>query len=233
MEYRIFKKIYILILILSVSLFFSSCSSHDSEIDEKVYLIKVGSSEVSIIDFENAMEAAKMAYPYNIAHDPQFLRELRLRLINQLSEELIVMERAKELGIVISDEELETLIADFKKDYPEDVFDEMLIESAISYAQWKEKFSRRILIEKTVTADLESSIEISHEEISAYYKEHYEGNETVTQAEKESQVFKRTLIRRLRRDKTELAYKPWIESLKENYNVEVNRDQLEEMGTES
>ncbi|MBW2240056.1 MAG: SurA N-terminal domain-containing protein, partial [Deltaproteobacteria bacterium] len=78
----------------------SGCSNSEQKRSEE-YFIKVGGRGITVSDFNTAFEIAKAAYSYNSVRQPGTLREARLRLIGQMIEEMLVLERAKELGIEI------------------------------------------------------------------------------------------------------------------------------------
>ena len=98
--------------------------------------------------------------------DAGILADIRLRILNQLTERLILMERARELNLQISDEQLEEVIASIKADYPKGEFDQVLLEQAVSFQQWKNDLRIRLLMVKVVDHELEPRIHITPEEIS-------------------------------------------------------------------
>ena len=107
------RNTYNFIILLGVSLMvliLAACANPDS-VDEKEYVIRVGDSVLTVFDFNKAFEMAKTAYPHNAMQDPVALRESRLRLLNQLTEQMLIMERAKELGIETSELEVEKTIS--------------------------------------------------------------------------------------------------------------------------
>jgi hypothetical protein len=142
---------------------------------------------------------------------------------------MILLERAKELQIYISDSELEESIADIKADYPEGIFEETLLENAVSYHSWKEGLKNRLIKEKVISQELEANITITHDDISKYYKEHY-GKEGLQSGREEGIEDKSELIiKNLRRKKAEEAYTSWIKDLQTRYTIEINRAQWEKI----
>ena len=54
----------------------------DSETDfENEYLIRLGDRVVTVLDFNEAFEITKTAYPHNIRSDSEDLRKAKLRLL--------------------------------------------------------------------------------------------------------------------------------------------------------
>jgi hypothetical protein len=89
-----------------------------------------------------------------------------------MTEELVIDRRAGELGIQLDDAELEAAIQEIKKDYPEDEFEQMLLESAIPFSLWKDRLRVRLLMEKVVDRELVQPVEITTQDIEDYYSAH-------------------------------------------------------------
>ena len=225
------KSIYKLAFMISSLLIvciLGGCADSESHRDNE-YLIRLGDRVVTVFDFTKAFEISKTAYSYDIMKNPRLGREAQLRLLNQMTEEMILLERAKELQIYISDSELEESIADIKSDYPEGVFEETLLEHAVSYRSWKEGLKNRLIKEKVISQELEANITITHDDISKYYKEHY-GKEGLQSGREEGIEDKSELIiKNLRRKKAEEAYTSWIKDLQTRYTIEINRAQWEKI----
>ncbi len=159
------------------------------------------------------------------------LREARLSLLNQLIEQMIILERAVEQNIGISDSEVEEIIAGIKKDYPEGEFDKTLLEYAISYQSWKGALKNRLLIEKVIAEELEEKVVITPESISEYYERNYERFFLNSDSKEISANINEFIVKHLRMEKVEEAYKDWIKELKKNYKIEINRDRWEEIAS--
>jgi len=191
------------------------------------YLIRVRDRIITVGEFNRAFEIAKSAYPHNTLQQPDTVREARLRFVQQIAEEMILQERAEELGITVTDSEVEKALEDIKRDYPDNVFQNMLLEYAVPYHSWKNGVKTRLLMEKVITKDLGGKIEIMTDDISKYYKEHFKDDDTASEDNAVPKDKNDTIIEILRREKMEEAYEAWIRDLKNKYTVEINREQLE------
>ena len=187
------------------------------------YFIKVGDRTITVADFNKAFEIAKNAYPQNRIQRPDVTREARLRLIQQMTEEMILLERAEELDITITDSQVEKALRDIKRDYPDNVFQEILLEYAIPYQSWREGLKTRLLMEKVITQELGDKIEITHDDISKYYEEHFKDDNTSPDVKAMSKDTNNIIIKILRKEKMEKAYASWIKELKNKYAVEINK----------
>jgi hypothetical protein len=146
-----------------------------------------------------------------------------------MTEEKILLERADELGITMTDSQVENALKDIKRDYPDNVFQEILLEYAIPYQSWKEGLKTRLLIEKLITQELGDKIEITQDDISKYYEEHLKDDDTSPDVKAVSKDINDTIIKILRKEKMEKAYALWIKKLKNKYAVEINKKELEKM----
>ena len=91
----------------------AACSDTDvPAVDE--FLLRVGNRTVSGQEFEQLMELSKIAYPPAADSNPEILEVIRHRLLVEMIEELLIFERADELGISVSEEELERHVKEIK-----------------------------------------------------------------------------------------------------------------------
>lgn len=197
---------------------FCHCSKTAQE-DE--YLLHVGNSSVTVSEFKQAVQsAAEEDFPgeeeINIADQ----KDLRIRVLNQLTEELIIAQRAKELGISVSDEELQQAVEGIKADYPDDTFEKTLLENAVSFQAWKKKLATRLLIEKVIDKELVDKVEITSQDVTDYFQDHYP--EGVPEGQNADEINQK-IVRHLRRQKAEDMYHDWIENLRKTYPVDINQ----------
>ena len=186
------------------------------------YLIRVGGSMVTVAEFNRAVEAAaEDDYPGEREIGGATQNELRMRVLNQLAEELVIAERAKALGIRVSDEELARAVAEIKSDYPDDTFEKTLLENAVPFQAWKQKLASRLLIDKVIKNELVDKVEITSEDVADYFQSHYP--EGVPEGEKADDINQR-IVQHLRHQKAEAMYQGWIKELRKTYPVDVNRD---------
>jgi hypothetical protein len=215
---------FICILWVGVTLIGCSDVEHKQK-DE--YLIKVGNKTISVADFNKAFEVAKNAYPQNSIEQPEVIRKVRWRLVQQMTEEMILLQRAEELGVTINDSEVEKTLEELKKDYPDNVFQEILLEYAIPYRSWREGLKTRLLMQKVIAKELGDKIEITNDDISTYYEEHFKDDDTSSDVKEVPEDVNNIIKNILRKEKMEKAYASWIEELKNNYAVEINKKELE------
>ena len=206
----------------------ASCEKKEPDLGKEV-LIRVGDRVMTVLEFNNAFEIAKIAYDDNIKENPEDLINAQIRLLNQLTIEMILLEQAEKLGIGISASELENAVTAIKSDYPEGEFEKTLLEYAVSYEAWESRLKNRLIIDKVIEEELKNRITITPEDISEFYKNHYQGRENDSGPTQESEDINETIVKQLRRIKAEQSYDSWIEELKGQYVIEINSDQWERL----
>ena len=117
-------------------------------------LLRVGDGIVTVDGFRKAFGQTASNYSARLFHDPHALRDAKYRLLNQLTDELILLERAKALELSITPAELKTAVDGFKEDFPEGEFEKTLFENGIGFDDWQASLERRLLMEKVVRQEL-------------------------------------------------------------------------------
>ncbi|HDL08301.1 MAG TPA: hypothetical protein ENG35_06135, partial [Desulfobacteraceae bacterium] len=116
------RSFYILIFLSGLSfmaIFLSGCSGKPSDSRaeyEEQYLVRVGESTATLFDFNKALEIAETAYPYNLLQNPDIFRKIQMRTLQQIIEEKLLQETARDLNIVLSDSEVEKVVSEMKSD---------------------------------------------------------------------------------------------------------------------
>ena len=208
------------------------CEKNGSDLGNEV-LIRAGDKVVTTLDFNEAFEIAKTAYSNDIKGQPEELRKAQLRVLNQLIVELVLLKRAEELGISVSDAELKKHVDQIKKDYPEGEFEETLLEFAVSYESWENRLKTRLTMEKVIDEELKNRITITPEDISEYYKKNYQGKAPDSDSPQASEDINESIVKRLRSEKAEKSYNTWIEDLKQKYAIKINNEQWKKISGSS
>jgi len=197
--------------------------SNSSDPEVPAVLIQVNASVVTVDVYLGEVDEAAADILADVDAKTEVMANIRLRVLNQLTERLIVFERAKELGIEVNDQELDARVASIKVDYPKGEFEQVLLEQAVSYAEWKNDLRKRLLMQKVIDQELEPKIELSSEEISAYYEQHYASSEMQPNQDTDTGDLENTILQHVRNKRKELLYSDWLENLKRRYKVSVNQ----------
>ncbi|MCP3943712.1 MAG: hypothetical protein GY710_19845 [Desulfobacteraceae bacterium] len=181
------------------------------------YLIKVGSHMVFSEDFTEELDLKLAAYPYDFKKNRVEYNQIVFDLVSILSEESVLLAAAFDTGIRVTTSELSCAIVSCREDYPEDSFDQMLLENAISYSYWKKTLKKDLIIDKFIQQELKDKIEISPEDVVLFYNEHI-GQKVVADENK--------FVSHLRVEKSQESYAEWIMALKKLYPVDINKKAL-------
>ncbi|UCF91984.1 MAG: SurA N-terminal domain-containing protein [Desulfobacterales bacterium] len=190
------------------------------------YLIRVGERTVTVYEFKEAFEIAKTAYPHKLAQKSKEIQKAQQRFLNQMILEMVLLERAQELEIAISDSEFEKALTAIKGDYPEGEFEKTLLETAISYESWEKRLRTRLLMEKVIYQELQTQVNITADDIAEFYEENYKGKNLETERAEDINAL---IVQQLRRKKAEEAYQAWIKKLREKYAIEINTRQWQKI----
>ena len=155
-------------LILAVGLLILSSilsSSADSVIIEKVVAV-VNKQVITLTELQERAILIRKA-----------LRNPNLPLKDVLQHivvETIQVQRAKELGLSVPDEAIDSYIKSFMRENHLDKasFDKLLKDWGISLEAYREEVRRRILISKLVNLEVRSRVAVPEEEAREYYEKH-------------------------------------------------------------
>lgn len=212
--------------VLAALLLTAGCADHNTA-DPDTFIIRVGDQTATVDDFKIALEIAKSAYDLQDLNDQAVVREIGLRVLNQMIEELILMQAGRIHHIRVSAEEFEADLASFLANYPKGVFEEMLLENAIPFESWKRRFKMRLYSKKVAEQMFNDEIVVKSEDILAYYAKNPGLPAPVAGRREETEATDQRIIDRIRSDKIEKAYDRWMHALKRHSDIEINYHQLE------
>lgn len=82
-------------------------------------------------------------------------------------------------------------------------------------------------MEKVIAIELGNKIQITQDDISKYYEEHFEDDITSSDVKGVPEDVSAVIEKILRKAELEKSYAAWIEKLKKNYAVQINKKELE------
>ena len=150
------------------------CSNQAGKSAQDRVVIRVDNHVLTLAEFNEYFEPTRLNFDGQDGRDNHALQEARKSFLLQLVEEMIIIRRAEELHLSISAEELDEAVRDIQKDYPQADFEDMFLKQAISFEAWKERLSRRLLVEKVMRKDLLKDDSVTIEEMRDYYNKHRE-----------------------------------------------------------
>lgn len=197
------------------------CSGCARERTPEDVLLQVGDRTITLSEYDQSVRLAREeAFPGERQIDPEMLADLHLRVFNQLSEELVLAAYAADRDIAVSPSELEAAVDAIKADYPDDTFEETLLENAVSFPLWKRRLEARLLAEKVIREALVNEVRITPEDVAEYHATYYP--QGVPETEDRDALHQR-IVTHLRRNKGEAGYEAWIADLEKSYPVVINQ----------
>jgi len=200
------------------------CQREDAVYDNAI-LMTVGQREFRQDEFQRAYRVFRSAYAAGVDEDPAAERASKTRFIQQLADQLVLLEYADEIGVTVSQNDLNAAIDDIRTDYPDDLFEQMLLENAINFEDWKEALRVRLVIDRLVQQELALKVQITEKDIADYYQKNgaKHGATPSEAVDVGPDQVDQLLVKQLRRQKAEQAYAPWITDLKAKYPVSIDQ----------
>lgn len=142
----------------------TGCPSKTPDVMAKVNSYKVLRSEVN------------KSFSSQIAGSQQKLTEaeekaLRLNILQNIIDNQLRLQRAEKLGIVVTDDEVETKFTQLKAPYTQEVFQKVLKDRGFTEEDSKREIRRNLTIEKLLNKEIASKVTISDSDIQNYYNQ--------------------------------------------------------------
>ena len=218
------KRVLLLIVIIFT---ITSCSQSKDGKSEKNILIQINGNKITVSDYKKALEISKTGYQHNFTQNKKALAFVQERLLKQMTEELLLKTYAKDKKISISNSELKKEIETIKLQYPDNLFDQLLLENAISFKSWSERLKIRLLMEKVIKIEVTPKVKVTTSDMKEFYRKYYKNDlspKEKTMAKVRRENTNALLVKLLRKKKTEELYKKWIDEIRLLYKVKINHD---------
>ncbi len=158
-------------LFLAIIILFSTVFSCDLLNNSKAnIIITVGQREIA----EDELKTDVKRITFEMGITDQEARLGMQALVNKVIDDYLIMEYGKENKITISESELEAAINNIKKDYPEEVFQAMLLQRYVDLNEWKKWLQQDLLIKKIITSAMVDVPPVTYQETKEYYEFHYD-----------------------------------------------------------
>lgn len=97
---------------------------------------------------------------------------LRLNILLRIIDLQVHLQQAEKLGVVATDDEVESKLNQAKAPYTKEEFAKKLSESGLKEDDYKQEIRRNITIDKLLNKEIASKVTISDADIQAYYNQH-------------------------------------------------------------
>ena len=169
--------VYVLMLIVALAAVASGCGGDEEEVPGDAIAV-VDGREVKKADFDAWMNQQRQNYrlqkrPFPKVGTPEY-QQVKANLVRYLVERTQFVLAAEELGVEVTDKEIDARVKEIKDQYyagSEKRFQQALKQQGMSEAQLRMTLHDRLLQPKLYDEIVED-VEVSDEEIEEYYKEH-------------------------------------------------------------
>lgn len=97
---------------------------------------------------------------------------LRLNILHQMIDDEILMRRAEKLGLLATDDQVDSKFNEIKAPFTQEEFDKRMQDRKITVADFKRDIRRSITLEKVLNKEVSSKINITDQDINDYYNAH-------------------------------------------------------------
>src|SRR5438552_4813601 len=159
-----------LLTLLAGLLGLNSCSSPSKASADVV--ARVNGKDITSTQLEKQVQNR-----LNCAEQPPSTEEgedLKLQVLNQMINDQILLEQASATGLSATDAEVDVKFNEFKNQYTEDKFKDLLKEQKMSTDDIRNELRKSITIDKLVNKEITSKISVTDAEIKTFYEKNKE-----------------------------------------------------------
>ena len=154
--------------LLGVSLFAGIAACHRSPSSDVV--ATVNGKEILRADLERYYQTNLGSAPQKPSNEEANIQ--RLNILRQMIEEEILQQHAAKVNLAASDEDVNSKLTEIKARFTQEEFDSQLKARNISLDDLKRDLRRQLTKTKLINKEIESRINISDTEITAYFNAH-------------------------------------------------------------
>lgn len=164
-------------LILALLLTFSACHSFAAILLDRVVAV-INRDVITWSELYRAVRFEYEAQTRGMSEEQkkEFIEARQAAFLDRLIVMRLILAKAKESGISVSDAEINSAIGDIRSQYnlsPEE-FKEALSREGFVYEDYVERIKEQILMSKVVNLDVKSKVVVTDEELDEYMNEHPE-----------------------------------------------------------
>ncbi|MFH1782435.1 MAG: peptidylprolyl isomerase [Candidatus Omnitrophota bacterium] len=166
-----FKKRIYFIFILIISLLISNSPKLEAQTYNKIVAI-VNEEVITQQDIDQLLGVlyAQYVHTYQGEELLEKMEEIKKDILNQMIEDRLILSRAKELGVTVTEEEMEERLSEIKNGFPtEEFFYNTLETQGITISDLKSRYRDQILMKKIVNYEIKSKVSVLPSEINDFY----------------------------------------------------------------
>lgn len=160
------------ILLLLGALLLAFAAGCENEVMEEGVVAKVNGHPILLEQLEAKYDLVHLGWTGGITPSVNRLKQEYGDILSELIIQELVFQVLDEKNIPVSEDEVDEAEAAIRADYPEGVFEQILIEEYIDYGVWRSQLRAYVAQEKFMREILRPRIRLEYQEAEAYYKEH-------------------------------------------------------------
>ncbi len=151
---------------LGCGLLLAGCNhTHNADV-----LAKVNGKTISAKDVDELYQNSLENNQQKPSHEQEDI--VRLNIVRQLVDEEILAQRAATLNLTATDEEVDSQVNEMKAPFTQEGFNKQLADKHLSYDDLRREIRKAKTTEKLFNKEINSKINITDSDISAYYNAH-------------------------------------------------------------
>lgn len=99
------------------------------------------------------------------------LRQEYGQMLTELIVQELILQELEKQEVLVTQEEVAQAEATIRQDYPDETFEEVLVEEYIDIDLWREELQMRLSLEKFFQEILRPGVQLDYQEVQQYYKE--------------------------------------------------------------
>ena len=127
----------------------------------------VNNRPITLTDLEKNYKFQPMANPEGISEDE--IQIQKLDLLRNLIDAEIMLQRAEQLGLMVTDADVEAKFNELRAPYTKEEFDKQLASRSMTVADLKTQLRNDLSIQKLLNKEIESKINITDSDVAAFY----------------------------------------------------------------
>jgi len=151
-----------LVLLVAACLLIGGCASTGTSVSEDI-VARVNSREITKAELEKLYQARINGATQ--LPTPEESQALQFQLITQMIDDEILLQMASAAGLNATDAEVETKYTDWKSQYTEETFQDVLKKQKMQPEDIKADIRKTLTLEKLITKEITSRINVTQAEI--------------------------------------------------------------------
>jgi peptidyl-prolyl cis-trans isomerase SurA len=160
-------KVWVAVLATASVLVLAGCPGKQT--GEDIYA-KVNGRKITRAEVDKYFRSQTEGSPQQLSDEQA--ASMKLGILRDLIDQEILMQRAEKLGLLATDEEVESKLNEIKAPYTKEEFEKRLKDRSTTVDDLKRDIRRSVTVEKVMNKEVTSKINIADSDISNYYNQH-------------------------------------------------------------